>query len=425
MSNYFEYNRALTSNSNTIEVELALDFQTVGAIYERFYQLTNVGAECLRFLQMNWEQMLKQKAYIHFPFVLIFDLFSSTKFPAVESDVLKALIEWNKAHSLFDLNVLLRINQIRNVQKEIAVVTKMGSDIIVCRLCDRKFACKMQAFVHVDDFHFEKKYRCSLCEEELFNELDFSRHVQDIHMNSDNLLCETCGKIYTTFEALEAHKKSDHQILKCKVEINEIKTPQSSQKYNVIKFISAGKEMYSCKTYAYNDFLFLSFRELKEYLKAFDHCSSTFVKEEQKKLAKSIVEDFNNILKETCGSKKAAHTHEHSCERVNDVQKETTKCYDRFSLALAEVYDEVHPDHKLDAECCLHGLYFDCIRDSVKPICGEDYAKDLAHHLRKPLAVFYTQYCTKADCKEHKNLKSFNHRLHFPRKNEVESHLAY
>merc|ERR1719264_1200244 len=76
-----------------------------------------------------------------------------------------------------------------------------------CKLCPEIFPRKAALVHHEEVVHYEKEYRCKLCEKTFSTKRTYLRHNQKEHRKKKKVGCDICGNEFSSKEKLRKHLK--------------------------------------------------------------------------------------------------------------------------------------------------------------------------------------------------------------------------
>ncbi|CAH1797434.1 unnamed protein product, partial [Owenia fusiformis] len=77
---------------------------------------------------------------------------------------------------------------------------------VLCNVCGKTYMTRGGYRTHYDLAHAEQKFKCDFCPKTFGSEVTKKRHLADTHIK--NMVCHTCGKLFTTRKRLKSHQTS-------------------------------------------------------------------------------------------------------------------------------------------------------------------------------------------------------------------------
>ena len=79
-----------------------------------------------------------------------------------------------------------------------------------CKQCDKKFGNFRVYERHIQGCNLPKDKECSICKKAYKSTERLSNHMDVAHKGSPKMICDKCGKIFTSKDSLRVHKANLH-----------------------------------------------------------------------------------------------------------------------------------------------------------------------------------------------------------------------
>ena len=86
----------------------------------------------------------------------------------------------------------------------------MESSNLKCEICEKIFQIEQKKTRHIRSVHGKVKnlkYICNVCDKKFERENQLNLHIANYHLKGPNFKCDFCGKSYSTIRDLCYHKK--------------------------------------------------------------------------------------------------------------------------------------------------------------------------------------------------------------------------